>query len=59
MNGDKEKLQVNLVTRIPVLIAYGAAAVNEENRIRFFTTFTGMTRRSKKLSLPVIHTPGE
>ena len=36
MNGDKEDLHVNLVTRIPVLIVYGTAAVNEENQIRFF-----------------------
>jgi murein L,D-transpeptidase YcbB/YkuD len=27
MNGDKDNLQVNLVTRIPVLIVYGTAAV--------------------------------
>ena len=42
-----------------VLIVYGTVAVNEENQIRFLTTFTGMTRRSKKLWPPVIHTPGE
>jgi murein L,D-transpeptidase YcbB/YkuD len=36
MAGDKENLQVNLVNRIPVLIVYGTAAVNEENQIRFF-----------------------
>jgi murein L,D-transpeptidase YcbB/YkuD len=36
MNGEKNNLQVNLVTRIPVLIVYGTATVNEENQIRFF-----------------------
>jgi murein L,D-transpeptidase YcbB/YkuD len=41
MNGDKEYLQVNLVTRIPVLIVYGTAAVNEENQIRFFDDVYG------------------
>jgi L,D-transpeptidase YcbB len=41
MNGDKEDLQVNLVTRIPVLIVYGTAAVNEENQIRFFDDIYG------------------
>ncbi|HUN63151.1 MAG TPA: L,D-transpeptidase family protein [Candidatus Sulfotelmatobacter sp.] len=41
MNGDKENLQVNLVTRIPVLIVYGTAAVNEENQIRFFDDIYG------------------
>jgi murein L,D-transpeptidase YcbB/YkuD len=32
---------VNLVTRIPVLIVYGTAAVNEENQIRFFDDIYG------------------
>lgn len=41
MNGDKEDLHVNLVTRIPVLIVYGTAAVNEENQIRFFDDIYG------------------
>ena len=41
MNGDKENLQVNLVTRIPVMIVYGTAAVNEENQIRFFDDIYG------------------
>ena len=41
MNGDKDNLQVNLVTRIPVLIVYGTAAVNEENQIRFFDDVYG------------------
>jgi murein L,D-transpeptidase YcbB/YkuD len=41
MNGDKNNLQVNLVTRIPVLIIYGTATVNEENRIRFFDDIYG------------------
>jgi L,D-transpeptidase YcbB len=41
MNGDQENLQVNLVTRIPVLIVYGTAAVNEENQIRFFDDIYG------------------
>lgn len=41
MNGDKENVQVNLTTRIPVLIVYGTAAVNEENQIRFFDDIYG------------------
>jgi murein L,D-transpeptidase YcbB/YkuD len=41
MSGDKENLQVNLVTRIPVLIVYGTATVNEENQIRFFDDIYG------------------
>lgn len=41
MSGDKENLQVNLVTRIPVLIVYGTAAVNEEDQIRFFDDIYG------------------
>src|SRR5580658_10032392 len=41
MNGDKNNLQVNLVTRIPVVIVYGTATVNEENQIRFFDDIYG------------------
>jgi L,D-transpeptidase YcbB len=41
MNGDKDNVQVNLATRIPVLIVYGTAAVNEENQIRFFDDIYG------------------
>jgi L,D-transpeptidase YcbB len=41
MNGEKNNLQVNLVTRIPVLIVYGTATVNEENQIRFFDDIYG------------------
>ena len=41
MNGDKDNLQVNLVNRIPVLIVYGTATVNEENQIRFFDDIYG------------------
>jgi murein L,D-transpeptidase YcbB/YkuD len=41
MNGDKNNLQVNLTTRIPVLIVYGTATVNEENQIRFFDDIYG------------------
>jgi murein L,D-transpeptidase YcbB/YkuD len=41
MNGAKNNLQVNLVTRIPVLIVYGTATVNEENQIRFFDDIYG------------------
>jgi L,D-transpeptidase YcbB len=41
MGGDKDNVQVNLVTRIPVLIVYGTAAVNEENQIRFFDDIYG------------------
>jgi murein L,D-transpeptidase YcbB/YkuD len=41
MNGEKNNLQVNLATRIPVLIVYGSATVNEENQIRFFDDIYG------------------
>jgi murein L,D-transpeptidase YcbB/YkuD len=41
MNGEKNNLQVNLVARIPVLIVYGTATVNEENQIRFFDDIYG------------------
>jgi murein L,D-transpeptidase YcbB/YkuD len=41
MNGEKNNLQVSLVTRIPVLIVYGTATVNEENQIRFFDDIYG------------------
>jgi len=41
MNGDRDNLQVNLTTRIPVLILYGTAVVNEENQIRFFDDIYG------------------
>ena len=41
MNGNKNNLQVNLATRIPVLVVYGTAAVNEENQIRFFDDIYG------------------
>jgi L,D-transpeptidase YcbB len=48
MNGDKNNLQVNLVTRIPVLIVYGTAAVNEENQIRFFDDIYGYDAELEK-----------
>jgi murein L,D-transpeptidase YcbB/YkuD len=41
MNGEKNNLQVNLTSRIPVLIVYGTATVNEENQIRFFDDIYG------------------
>ena len=41
INGEKNNLQVNLATRIPVLIVYGTATVNEENQIRFFDDIYG------------------
>lgn len=41
MNGDKNNIQINLTTRIPVLIVYGTATVNEENQIRFFDDVYG------------------
>ena len=41
MNGQKNNLQVNLLTRIPVVIVYGTATVNEENQIRFFDDIYG------------------
>jgi murein L,D-transpeptidase YcbB/YkuD len=48
MNGDKNNLQVNLVTRIPVLIVYGTATVNEENQIRFFDDIYGYDTELEK-----------
>jgi len=48
MDGDKNNLQVNLVTRIPVLIVYGTAAVNEENQIRFFDDIYGYDAELEK-----------
>ncbi|HEX8816049.1 MAG TPA: L,D-transpeptidase family protein [Terriglobales bacterium] len=41
MNGNTNNLQVNLTTKIPVLIVYGTATVNEENQIRFFDDIYG------------------
>ena len=41
MNGEKNNIQVNLATRIPVLIVYGTATVNEEDQIRFFDDIYG------------------
>jgi murein L,D-transpeptidase YcbB/YkuD len=41
MNGEKNNVQVNLATPIPVLIVYGSATVNEENQIRFFDDIYG------------------
>jgi L,D-transpeptidase YcbB len=48
MNGDKENIQVNLTTKIPVLIVYGTATVNEENQIRFFDDIYGYDAALKK-----------
>jgi L,D-transpeptidase YcbB len=48
MNGEKNDLQVNLVTRIPVLIVYGTATVNEENQIRFFDDIYGYDAELEK-----------
>jgi len=48
MNGEKNNLQVNLLSRIPVLIVYGTAAVNEENQIRFFDDIYGYDAELEK-----------
>jgi len=48
MHGDKNNLQVNLVSRIPVLIVYGTATVNEENQIRFFDDIYGYDAELEK-----------
>ena len=48
MNGQTNNLQVNLVTRIPVLIVYGTATVNEENQIRFFDDINGYDAELEK-----------
>ena len=51
-NGDKESIQVNLLTRIPILIVYGTAAVNEENQIRFFGDIYGYDAALEKALAP-------
>ena len=48
MHGDKDNLQVNLTTRIPVLIVYGTAGVNEENQIKFFDDIYGYDAELEK-----------
>ena len=48
MIGEKNNLQVNLTTRIPVLIVYGTATVNEENQIRFFDDIYGYDAELEK-----------
>ncbi|HVI08142.1 MAG TPA: L,D-transpeptidase family protein, partial [Candidatus Binatia bacterium] len=48
MNGEKNNLQVNLATRIPVLIVYGTATVNEEDQIRFFDDIYGYDAELEK-----------
>ena len=48
MHGDKDNLQVNLTTRIPVLVVYGTAAVNEENQVRFFDDIYGYDAELEK-----------
>ena len=48
MDGEKNNLQVNLTTRIPVLIVYGTATVNEENQIRFFDDIYGYDAELEK-----------
>ena len=48
MNGEQNNLQVNLVTRIPVLIVYGTATVNEENQVRFFDDIYGYDAELEK-----------
>jgi murein L,D-transpeptidase YcbB/YkuD len=48
MNGAKDNLQVNLAIRIPVLIVYGTATVNEENQIRFFDDIYGYDAELEK-----------
>jgi L,D-transpeptidase YcbB len=48
MNGTPINLQVNLAMRIPVLIVYGTATVNEENQIRFFDDIYGYDAELEK-----------
>jgi murein L,D-transpeptidase YcbB/YkuD len=48
MNGAKNNLQVNLATRIPVVIVYGTATVNEENQVRFFDDIYGYDAELEK-----------
>jgi L,D-transpeptidase YcbB len=52
MDGDKDNLQVNLTTRIPVLIVYGTAVVNEENQVRFFDDIYGYDAALEKALAP-------
>jgi L,D-transpeptidase YcbB len=54
MNGETNNLQVNLVTRIPILIVYGTATVNEENQIRFFDDIYGYDAELDK-ALAAVH----
>jgi len=44
----KNNLQVNLVSKIPVLIVYGTATVNEENQIRLFDDIYGYDAEPEK-----------
>jgi len=48
MHGEQNNVQVNLTTRVPVLIVYGTAAVNEENQIRFFDDIYGYDAELEK-----------
>jgi murein L,D-transpeptidase YcbB/YkuD len=48
MHGEQNNVQVNLTTRIPVLIVYGTAAVNEENQVRFFDDIYGYDAELEK-----------
>jgi murein L,D-transpeptidase YcbB/YkuD len=48
MNGEKNDLKVNLVTRIPVLFVYGTATVNGENQIRFLDDIYGYDAEPEK-----------
>jgi L,D-transpeptidase YcbB len=48
MNGTEENIQVNLTTRIPVLIVYGTAMVNEDGEIHFYDDIYGYDAELEK-----------
>jgi L,D-transpeptidase YcbB len=48
MNGTEENIQVNLVTKIPVLIVYGTATVTEAGEVQFFDDIYGFDAELEK-----------
>jgi len=58
MNSEENNLQVNLVTRIPILTVYGDGYGERKIRFGFSTTSMVMTQNSRKRWPLVIPTPG-
>jgi L,D-transpeptidase YcbB len=48
MNGTEENIQVNLTTKIPVLIVYGTATVTEAGEVQFFDDIYGYDAELEK-----------